>query len=248
MTEPFDLIVLGGGRASRLAMAAASAGKKTALIERDKLGGACPNRGCVPSKLLVGFAEAARHVRDADVHLIDAEYRGADVRRMFESVNEYVGGVDGRYEKRVERAGVTLLRGDGRFVGPKTVAVGQKELVAEQIVVATGSRPTRPPFTEFPVWTSDDLFPLKAEPPKSLLVIGGGSSGGAVLCQRSWNTVSSCACFPAHRHTERLSSLESSARTSRPFSRRTLPPPLSGPRPVPRRMFRWKKLTPSLLF
>ncbi len=158
-------------------MAAAVAGRKTALIERDKLGGACPNRGCVPSKLLVGFGEAARHVREADRHFVDAEYQGADVRRMFDTVNEYVGGVDGRYEKRVKNAGVTLLRGDGRFVGKKTVAVGERDLVAETIIVATGSRPTRPPFSELPVWTSDDLFPLEAESPKSLLVIGGGFIG-----------------------------------------------------------------------
>ena len=172
-------------------MAAASAGMKTALIERDKLGGACPNRGCVPSKLLLGFAEAARHVREADVHFLDADIRDADVRRMFESVNEYVGGVDRRYEKRVKRAGVTLLRGDGRFVGPKTVAIGKRKLVAGQIVVATGSRPKRPPFAELPVWTSDDLFPLKTEPPKSLLVIGGGFIGcemGAFFAAVGTNT------------------------------------------------------------
>ena len=60
MKEQYDLIILGGGRASTLAIAAAKAGKKVALVERDKLGGACPNRGCVPSKLLIGFAEAAR--------------------------------------------------------------------------------------------------------------------------------------------------------------------------------------------
>jgi mycothione reductase len=72
MTETFDLIVVGGGRASGLAIAAAQSGLKTALVERDKLGGACPNRGCVPSKLLIGFAEAANRVREADRHFIDA--------------------------------------------------------------------------------------------------------------------------------------------------------------------------------
>jgi len=62
MTETFDLLIIGGGRASALAIASAQAGKKVVLIERDKLGGACPNKGCVPSKLLIGFAEAARIV------------------------------------------------------------------------------------------------------------------------------------------------------------------------------------------
>lgn len=177
MSETFDLIVLGGGRAANLAIPAAKAGLKTALVERDRLGGACPNRGCVPSKLLIGFAEAARHVRHADRHFIDAEFRGTDLRRIFASVNEYVGGVDGRYQGRVDEAGVTLLRGEGRFVGRKTIAVGGRELTAENIVVATGSRPVASKFAHLPVWTSDSLFPMESEPPKSLLIIGGGFIG-----------------------------------------------------------------------
>lgn len=177
MPETFDLIVLGGGRAANLAIPAAQAGLKTALVERDRLGGACPNRGCVPSKLLIGFAEAARHVRHADRHFIDSEFRGADLRRIFASVNEYVGGVDGRYQGRVDEAGVTLIRGEGRFVGSKTIAVAGSELTAEKIVVATGSRPVASKFAHLPLWTSDSLFPMEGEPPKSLLVIGGGFIG-----------------------------------------------------------------------
>lgn len=88
--ESYDLIVIGGGRAASLAIAASKAGQKTALVERDKLGGACPNRGCVPSKLLIGFAEAARHVRKADRHFIDAQLRNIDAAKVFESVNDYV--------------------------------------------------------------------------------------------------------------------------------------------------------------
>ena len=122
MLETYDLIVLGGGRAANLAIPAAKAGMKTLLIERDLLGGVCPNRGCVPSKLLIGFAEAARHVRDAGRHFIDADFRSIDARRIFESVNGYVGQVDGRYQGRVDDAGVELVRGEGRFIGMKTIA------------------------------------------------------------------------------------------------------------------------------
>lgn len=177
MSETFDLIVLGGGRASALAIAAAKAGQKVALIERDKLGGACPNRGCVPSKLLIGFAEAARLVRHAERHFTKATYEGTDARAVFESVNEWIGGVDGRYEGRVEASGATLIRGEGRFVGPKTVEAGGRTLTAEKIVVATGSYPTPPPFAGLPVWTSDNLFPMKDDPPKSIIIIGSGFIG-----------------------------------------------------------------------
>lgn len=177
MTEIFDIIILGGGRASALAIAAAQAGKKVALIERDKLGGACPNRGCVPSKLLIGFAEAARRTREADRHFTQATYHGTDSGAIFESVNKWIAGVDPRYQGRVEAAGVTLIRGEGRFIGPKTISAASRVLSAEQIVVATGSSPTPPPFANLPVWTSDSLFPLRGPAPNSLLVIGSGFIG-----------------------------------------------------------------------
>lgn len=177
MPESYDLIVLGGGRASNLAIPAAKAGMKTLLVERDLLGGVCPNRGCVPSKLLIGFAEAARHVRDAGRHFIDAEFRSIDTRRFFASVNEYVSKVDSRYQERLDAAGVEIVRGEGRFITMKTIAAAGREFTAEKIVVATGSRPTPPPFAHLPVWTSDNLFPLEGDVPKSLLVIGGGFIG-----------------------------------------------------------------------
>ena len=66
MLETYDLIVIGGGRAANLAIPAAKAGMKTLLIERDLLGGACPNRGCVPSKLLIGFGFAQQVHRARD--------------------------------------------------------------------------------------------------------------------------------------------------------------------------------------
>lgn len=177
MSKEYDLIVIGGGRASSLAIAAAKAGWKTALVEKDKLGGTCPNRGCVPSKLLIGFGEAARRVREARKHFVDAELKGIDTGGIFGSVREWIAGVDGRYEGRVEDAGVDLFRGEGRFVGQKTVAVGEQELKADKIVIGTGGRPTDPPYPDLPVWTSDQLFPLEGNPPESLLVIGGGVIG-----------------------------------------------------------------------
>ena len=177
MSESFDLIVLGGGRAAALAIAAAKEGWKTALIERDRLGGTCPNRGCVPSKLLIGFADAARHVRHAGRHFIDASIRDIHLGEMFASVNRYIGGVDGRYESRADTAGVTLIRGEGRFTGHKQIEVAGRTLTADKIVIATGSRPNPPPFAKKPAWTSDDLFPLEEKPPRSLMIIGGGVIG-----------------------------------------------------------------------
>lgn len=177
MSEQFDLIVLGGGRAANLAIPAAKAGWKTALIERDRLGGVCPNRGCVPSKLLIGYGEAARRVKEAGRHFVDATFNGIDLDRVFRETNNEIEPVDGRYEGRALEAGVELIRGEGRFVGPKTIAVERRQLAAAKIVIATGTRPAPTPFPDLPVWTSDELFPFTGEAPQSLLVFGGGFIG-----------------------------------------------------------------------
>lgn len=169
----YDIIIIGGGRASGLAVAAAKAGKKVALIERDRLGGACPNRGCVPSKLLIGYAETARRIREADRHFIKATLDKADVERMFRETNEWSHSVDERYESRLPE-GATLYRGVGKFISDHTVEVNGEQLTAPQIVIATGAKPSPVPFPNLPVWTSDNLFPLKGKVPKSIAIVGGG--------------------------------------------------------------------------
>ncbi len=169
----YDLIVLGGGRASDLAVAVASSGKSVALIEESKLGGTCPNRGCVPSKLLIGFAEVARRVQEASEHFIDARINSIDVSRMIRDTNEWSAKVDARYESRHPDS-LDLYRGHGAFVADHIIEVNGEQLTAENIVIATGSRARQGPFNELPIWTSDDLFPLKGEVPKSITIVGGG--------------------------------------------------------------------------
>ena len=180
--ENFDLIIIGGGRAAGLATAAANEGKTVALIERDKLGGTCPNRGCVPSKLLIGYAEAARRVREASRHHIDATINSIDRQKMFDEVSEWIAGVDPRYESRLPD-GVTLYRGTASFLSNNEISVTNKsgdeiaQIHSESVVIATGTHPRPVPYSELPVWTSDDIFPLKDTPPTSLTIIGGGFIG-----------------------------------------------------------------------
>lgn len=171
--KTYDLIVIGGGRASNLAVAVATSGKSVALIERDKLGGSCPNRGCVPSKLLIGFAEVARKIQESSEHFIDAEIKSMDVERMIRDTNEWSAHVDKRYESRHPET-LDLYRGHGAFVSNKVVEVDGNQLTAPDIVIATGSRPRSGPFQDLPIWTSDDLFPLKDDVPQSITIVGGG--------------------------------------------------------------------------
>ena len=153
-----------------------------ALIERDKLGGTCPNRGCVPSKLLIGYAEAARRVREASRHHIDATINGIDRQKMFDEVSEWIAGVDPRYESRLQD-NVTLYRGTVSFLSNNEISITNQggdeiaQVSSHSIVIATGTCPRPAPYSGLPVWTSDDIFPLKEAPPASLTIIGGGFIG-----------------------------------------------------------------------
>ena len=171
--KKYNLIVVGGGRASGLAIAAAKAGQSVALIERERLGGACPNTGCVPSKLLIGYAEAARRVREAERHYIKASIESIDLERIFKEVGDWVRGVDPRYEERVTSVeGLDLYRGHGRFVSNKVIEVNGEQLEGETIVVGVGTRPRPVPYEG--VWTNENLFPLEEKAPQSITIVGGG--------------------------------------------------------------------------
>ncbi|MGB6329355.1 MAG: dihydrolipoyl dehydrogenase [Halarcobacter sp.] len=169
--KEFDLIVIGGGRASNLALKAANKNKKVALIEKSKLGGTCPNRGCVPSKLLIGYAHVARAIKESKRHFIDASIQKIDVEKIFEETNNYVSQIDGRYEGRFNE-NVTVFRGEGSFVSNNIVKVNDEQLTAPKIVIATGTRPIEAAHEK--AWTSDDIFPLKGKIPKSITIVGSG--------------------------------------------------------------------------
>ena len=133
----------------------------------------CPNRGCVPSKLLIGYADVAHGIRHAKRHHITAEITEVDREQMFADVNAWIEAVDPRYESRFPD-GLSLYRGEAYFVEDKVVAVGEEKLTAKNIVIATGTRSRPPMFSDFPVWTSENLFPFKHEVPKSIAIVGGG--------------------------------------------------------------------------
>jgi dihydrolipoamide dehydrogenase len=168
--QTFDLIVLGGGRATNIAKNAAKKGKKVALIEKSSLGGTCPNRGCVPSKLLIGYAEVSRAIQEAKKHYIDATIKHIDVEKIFEKTNYYISKIDENYQKKFNE-NVTLFRGVGKFIDNKTIEVNSEQLTAKHIIIATGSRPIEPPHKK--AWSSDDIFPIK-KIPKSIAIVGSG--------------------------------------------------------------------------
>ncbi|MCA9322455.1 MAG: dihydrolipoyl dehydrogenase [Planctomycetes bacterium] len=177
MTEQvFDLIVLGGGNAITVGIRAAKEGKSVAIIEKDRLGGTCPNRGCIPSKLLIGFADVAAGIRGAKRFHIDASIEGVDRDAIFRETKAATFDVtDGKIAANLPE-GVTLVRGHGRFVAPRTLEVKGQRLRAATVIVATGTRPDVPDRQDLaglPIWTSDDVFELE-QVPESIAIVGGG--------------------------------------------------------------------------
>jgi mycothione reductase len=166
----YDLIVIGGGRASTLAAKAGQIGKKVALIEKSKLGGTCPNRGCVPSKLLVGYADVIRTIQESKRHYISSDIDAIDREKVFRENSEFIDGVDDDYKSMLNE-NVELFRGEGSFISDKVVGVNDETLTAPTIIIATGSKPKKPPFEN--AWTSDDVFPIH-KIPSSIAIVGSG--------------------------------------------------------------------------
>ena len=180
MQVPFDLIVLGAGSGGlAAAKRAALHGARVAIVEGDRVGGTCVIRGCVPKKLLV-YGSAYRHL------LVDAASYGwkikavqPDSATLLANVRAEVDRLNTLHIGLLEKAGVELLRGWGRFSGSTSLVVtaadgSEQELHAKRILIAVGGRPHRPeiPGAEL-AWLSDDLFELERFPER-VVVVGAG--------------------------------------------------------------------------
>ena len=184
-TKRFDAVVVGAGVGGYVAaIRLAQLGKKTALVEKDSLGGVCLNWGCIPSKALIAAANLVEDIRGAGDRGIVAEPK-VDVAKLraFKdaTVKKLVGGV-GLLEKG---NGVEVIKGTATFVAPDTIEVaaggdGEKTRVeAAAFIVATGARPIEIPGFKFDgkdVWSAKEAVDLP-EVPKRLVCIGAGVIG-----------------------------------------------------------------------
>ena len=169
MADRFDLIVLGAGSGGlAAAKRAASHGARVAIVEGDRVGGTCVIRGCVPKKLLV-YGSAYRHLlADAPSYGWDPGDVRLDASRLLANVRAEVERLNQLHIGFLEKAGVELVRGWGRFLGPHAIGVtaadgSERELEAERILIAVGGRPHRPDIPGAHLgWVSDDLFELEA--------------------------------------------------------------------------------------
>ncbi len=175
----FDVVILGGGSGGyAAALRSAQLGKSVALVEKDKLGGTCLHRGCIPTKALLHSAEIADNTREADNFGINATFNSIDMPK----VNSYRDGIIDKLFKGltglVNSKNITVVAGEGRLTGPKTVTVNGDNYTGTNVVLATGSYSKSLPGLEIGgrVITSDHALKLDFVP-KSVIVLGGGVIG-----------------------------------------------------------------------
>lgn len=174
------IVVIGGGSGGySAAIHASHLGASVTLIEKDKLGGTCLNRGCIPTKALVRSIEVLEETKRADEFGINVENVKVDFEKIMSRktriVQELVSGI----EQLIKVNRINLIRGEGRILSSNQIRVNGKTLTANRIIVATGSVPAKIPVpgVSLPgVLTTDEILELE-EIPESLLIIGGSYVG-----------------------------------------------------------------------
>ena len=178
-TNNFDIVVLGGGSGGyACALRAVQLGLSVALVEKGKLGGTCLHNGCIPTKALLHAAEVADSAREGSVFGVKSTFDGIDMPK----VNEYKDGVVGRLYKglqgMIKAAGITVVEGEGKVVGERTVEVDGTQYTGKNLVLATGSYARTLPGLEIGgrVVTSDEALTM-SEVPDDVVIIGGSVIG-----------------------------------------------------------------------
>lgn len=180
MTTHADIIIIGAGPGGYPAAGrAASRGKSVIIVESGHVGGTCLNCGCIPTKTLCHNAQIIDTLKRHDeLGLAGLSYT-LDFPQIMRRKDEVVGQLRSGVETMLSAPGITLVRGHATLTGPRAVAVDGTSYTAENIIIATGSRPATPPIegTTLPgVVTSTQLLEI-AQPPKRLCIIGAGVVG-----------------------------------------------------------------------
>ena len=175
----FDIVILGGGSGGyAAALRSAQLGKSVALIEKDKLGGTCLHRGCIPTKALLHSAEVADVTRESAQFGVNATFQSIDMTQ----VNKYRDGIVDRLFKGltglVTSKNITVVAGEGKLVGPRTISVNGDTYTGTDVVLASGSYSRSLPGLEIGgrVITSEQALQLDFVPNK-VIVLGGGVIG-----------------------------------------------------------------------
>jgi dihydrolipoamide dehydrogenase len=178
VADAFDLVVLGAGTGGySAAIRAATLGLKVALVERDKVGGTCLHRGCIPTKALLHSAEVFDTIREGAAVGVSAGEPTFDWAGVQSYKEKVVGKMYGGLQSLIKHRKIEVVTGTGRFHSANTIAVDGREVTGKNVVIATGSAPKLIPGIEQGerVITSDEAMTMGV--PRSAIVLGGGSVG-----------------------------------------------------------------------
>lgn len=178
----FDLVILGSGStAFAAALRAKELGKTAVMTEERTTGGTCVNRGCLPSKNLIEAAKLLYDAKNPRYPGITPASLELDFSALIKQKDEVIAGYRNKKYESLVGSGFYIESGHAEFLDPHTIKVGDKQLSGENILIATGSRPTLPsieglesvPYLTSDLLTSNESMEL-TECPQSLLIVGGG--------------------------------------------------------------------------
>jgi len=193
LAQEYDVVILGGGPGGYVAaIRAAQLGLKTAIVERNKLGGTCLHKGCIPTKALLRSAEVYRTTKGSEEFGVETNEVTLNLVKVQERKDKIVSQLHNGVQHLMKKGKIDVFEGTGRILGPSifsplpgTISVemnnGEENemLIPKNVVIATGSRPKQLPGIEADghfVMTSDEALDMEALP-KSILIIGGGVIG-----------------------------------------------------------------------
>lgn len=174
----FDVITIGSGGGAKISSPAASMGLKVAVIEKDRLGGTCLNRGCIPSKMLIHPADVAVEIREAhrfDIH--NNPQFSVDFKRLVERISQTVDADSNKiHTSYTSHPNISFYNGTAKFIENKVIEIDDEQITADKIFIAVGTRPSIPDIPGLagtPYMTSTEAL-RNTTLPSSMIIIGGG--------------------------------------------------------------------------
>ena len=182
--KKFDIAILGGGPGGYVAAIRASQlGKKTVIIEKDKLGGVCLNWGCIPTKALLKSAEVLNYIKNSKQYGINVSDYNIDFSQTIKRSRDLSSRLSKGIEFLINKNKITHVLGKGKIKSNSKIIVAngdqEEEFKADKIIIATGSTPRSIPGEDFDgrlLISSKDAMILKS-PPEKLIIIGAGAIG-----------------------------------------------------------------------